>query len=344
MAVLLEELAICHGVSGTEGEVRHLLQSCLDSHVDAWETDALGNLIAVKRGSAGDRPRVMLAAHQDEVGLIVTKIEKDGRLRFRPVGGVDPRVLPARAVEVGLRRVPGVIGSKPVHLQEPEERKRPFRMSELHIDVGAADEAEARELVSLGDPVAFATRPGPFGEGRLKGKAFDDRAGCAVVAELLRDRYPFPVYGVFTVQEEVGMRGAGVAAFRLQPDLALAFEGTTASDVPGSPSHLHSTTVGQGPAITVMDASLAVRPWLVERLRKVAAQWGIPYQLRRLNVGATDAGQIAVTGTGAAAVTLSVPTRYIHSPVTELDPADVERTVALARAFLADLAEEGMPQ
>ncbi|HHW14230.1 MAG TPA: M42 family metallopeptidase [Firmicutes bacterium] len=342
--MLLEELASCHGVSGSEGEVRELLRCRLAPHVDAWETDALGNLIALKRGSAGDRPRVMLVAHQDEVGLIVTKIEKDGRLRFRAVGGVDQRVLPARAVEVGPRRVPGVIGSKPVHLQEPEERKRPFRMSELYIDVGAANETEARELVALGDPVAFATRPLPFGEGRLKGKAFDDRAGCAVVAELLQDRYPFPVYGVFTVQEEVGRRGAGVAAYRLQPDLALAFEGTTASDVPGSPPHLHSTVVGQGPAITVMDASLAVRPWLVERLRKVAAERGIPYQLRRLNTGSTDAGQIAMTGAGVAAVTISVPTRYIHSPVTELDPADLAKAVELARAFLANLAEEGMPQ
>jgi endoglucanase len=286
----------------------------------------------------------MLAAHQDEVGLMVTKIEKGGLLRFRPVGGVDPRVLPAKVVYVGPRRVPGVIGGRPVHLQEPDERKRPYRVQDLFIDLGVTDEAQAKEQVRLGDVVVFATEPGPFGEGWVKGKAFDDRAGCAVVAELLKDRYPFTLYGVFTVQEEVGMRGAGVAAWRLQPDLALAFEGTTASDVPESPKHLRSTVVGEGPALTAMDASVVVKPWILERFRAVAARRGLPLQLRRLNVGATDSGRIAVTGAGIPAVTVSVPTRYIHSPVMALNPADLDAAVRLARAFLESIAEEGIPQ
>ncbi|MDI6870998.1 MAG: M42 family metallopeptidase [Bacillota bacterium] len=343
--MLLAELAACSGVSGAEDEVRDLLRQRMSPHVDELQTDALGNLICLKRGSSGaERPRVMLAAHQDEVGLMITKIEKTGLLRFRPVGGMDPRVLPAKAVYVGPRRVPGIIGGKPVHLQEPEERKKPYGFSDLHIDLGATDEAQAAELVRIGEVAVFATEPGPFGEGLMKGKAFDDRVGCAAVAELLKDRYPFPLYGVFTVQEEVGMRGAGVAAYRLEPDLALVFEGTTASDVPESPSHLRSTVVGQGPAVTVMDASVVVRPWLVERLRAVATRWGISYQLRRLNVGATDAGRIALTGAGVPSVTISVPTRYIHSPVTALNPADLENAVKLARAFLESIAEEGIPQ
>lgn len=343
--MLLTELARCRGVSGEEGEVRDLLRRRLAGVVDEMRSDALGNLICFNRGSGGaERPRVMLAAHQDEVGLMVSKIEKNGLLRFRPVGGVDPRVLPAKVVLIGPRRVPGVIGGKPIHLQEPEERRKPYRFADLYIDLGVADEAEARELVQIGDLAVFSTEPGLLGEEMVKGKAFDDRAGCAVVAELLRDRYPFPVFGVFTVQEEVGMRGAGVAAWRLEPDLALVFEGTTASDVPESPRHMRSTVVGEGPAVTVMDASVVVHPWILERFRAVAARDGIPFQLRRLNVGSTDAGKIAVTRTGVAAVTVSVPTRYIHSPVTALRPADLENALRLARAFLSSIAEEGIPQ
>lgn len=343
--MFLTELAAASGVSGAEQEVRDLLRRHLAPHVDEFRTDALGNLVCLKHGTSGaDRPRIMLAAHQDEVGLMVSKIEKNGLVRFRAVGGVDPRVLPAKVVYVGPQRVPGVIGGRPVHLQEPEERTKPYRFQDLYLDLGAADEAQARELVQLGDVVVFATEPGPFGDRMVKGKAFDDRAGCAVVAELLQDRYPFPLYGVFTVQEEVGMRGAGVAAWRLEPDLALVFEGTTASDVPESPAHLRSTVVGQGPAVTVMDASVVVRPGILERFRQVSARRRLPFQWRRLNVGATDSGRIATTGMGHLAVTISVPTRYIHSPVTALDPADLERTVALTRAFLASLAEEGIPQ
>jgi endoglucanase len=332
-------------VSGAEQEVRQLLKERLAAYVDELGTDALGNLICLKRGRSGrGRPRIMLSAHQDEVGLIISKIEANGLLRFRPVGAVDARVLPAKAVYVGPRRVPGIIGGKPVHLLDPEERKKPYRHRELFIDLGAIVEAEARELVGIGDVAVFATEPGPLGEGMLKGKAFDDRAGCAVVAELLKERYPFDLYGVFTVQEEVGLRGAGVAAWRLAPDLAVAFEGTTASDVPESPLHLRSTVVGQGPAITVMDAAVIVRPWLIERLQAVAARQGIPCQVRRLNMGATESGRIAQTREGVPAVTLSIPTRYIHSPVTALAWADLKNAVRLARAFLASIAEEGIPQ
>lgn len=343
--MLLADLARCHGVSGTENEVRDLLRARLTPLVDEVQTDALGNLICLRRGEEGrDHPRVMLVAHLDEVGLMVSKVDRDGKVRVRPVGDVDPRVLPGKVVYVGPGRVPGIIGGKPIHLQEPEERDRPFRWTDLQLDLGVDTEAEALALVKLGERVAFATEPGPFGDGLFKGRAFDDRAGCAVVAEALADRYPFPLYGVFSAQEEVGMRGAQVAAFHLEPDLAIVFEGTTASDVPETPAHLHSTRVGQGPAITVMDASVIVRPALVARVLSVAERAGIPCQLRRLNVGETDAGPIATSRGGVPVVTISVPTRYIHSPVTVLAKADLEAAVSLVRALLRSLAEEGLPQ
>jgi endoglucanase len=338
-------LSNASGVSSREGEVRDLLRSEVRGYVDEMRTDALGSLICLKRAKDGaDGPRVMLHGHMDEVGLMITKIEKSGLLRFRVVGGVDPRVLPSKVVRVGLAKIPGVIGAKPVHLQDPEERKRPFRIDGMYIDIGAQDDKAAEAMVRLGDLASFDISSGLFGEGMIKGKAFDDRVGCAIVAELLQQRYSFPLYGVFAVQEEVGMRGAATAAYGIKPAIAFGFEGTTASDVPGSPSQLHSTTVGKGPAITVMDASLVTRRPLLERIIAVAERTNSPFQLRRMNTGATDAGKIAMTREGVLSVTISVPTRYIHSPVSALKIADLEATVNLVRSILDSIQEEGIPQ
>jgi endoglucanase len=253
-------------------------------------------------------------------------------------------VIVSKTVLVGKKKVPGVIGGKPIHLQEPDERKKPFRPENLYIDIGAADDKAAEKLVQLGEMAVFITTAGRLGQGMLKGKAFDDRAGCAIVAELLKDRYKFPLYGVFAVQEEVGLRGAAVAAYGIEPEVAFAFEGTSASDVPESPSHLQSTTVGKGPAVTVMDASLITRPGLLKRILDDATTRGLPVQLRRMNTGGTDAGKIALSREGIPAVTISVPTRFIHSPVSLLNLADLEATVALARAVLASIEEEGVPR
>lgn len=347
--MLLEErltaLSNAAGVSSDEGEVRNLLRTELTGLVDEMRTDALGNLICLNKSRGGELgPRVMIVAHMDEIGLMITKIDKSGTLRFRSVGGIDERVMVSKTVLVGKKKVPGVIGGKPIHLQEPDERKRPFRPESLYIDVGATDDKAAEKLVQIGEMASFLTTAGRLGERMLKGKAFDDRAGCAIVAELLKDRYRFPLYGVFAVQEEVGLRGAATAAYGIEPEVALAFEGTSASDVPESPSHLQSTTVGKGPAVTVMDASLITRPGLLQRILDVATRRSLPVQLRRMNTGGTDAGKIALTREGIPAVTISVPTRFIHSPVSLLNLADLEATVALAKAVLASIEEEGVPR
>ena len=253
--MLLKKLTEACGAPGQEGEVRNLIRSEIEGHVDEIRTDALGNLIAIKNPSAPG-PKVMLAAHMDEVALMILGIEKNGLLRFRPIGGIDPRVLVAKTVLVGEKKVPGVIGSKPIHLQKPEERKRPLGIDELLIDIGAKSQEEAEKVVNLGDCAYFATKFEEFGQDKIKAKALDDRVGCALLIELLKRDYNIPVYGVFTVQEEVGLRGAGVAAYQIQPDVAIVLEGTTASDVPGSDPHKHATSVGKGPAITIMDRSV----------------------------------------------------------------------------------------
>ena len=343
--MLLKALTEAFGVPGQEHEVRDILRDHVRPHCDEVETDSIGNLIAIKRGASKDGPKVMLAAHMDEIGLMVTYIEKSGVLRFYPVGGIDPRVLVSKQVLVGRDRIPGVIGAKPIHLQKRDESEKPFELEGLYIDIGAKDKDEAEKLVKLGDGVIFATQYAEIGSGRAKAKAFDDRVGCAVIAELLAKdrRWGFTLQAVFTVQEEVGARGAQVAAYALEPNLAVALEGTTASDVPGSKEHLYSTRLGKGPALTHTDASLLADMRIVRRLMEVAEARGIPFQLRELAVGGTDAGRIHLIREGIPAGVVSVPTRYIHSPVSIIDKQDFEHTLMLMEAFLDSIDERGLP-
>ncbi len=342
--MLLEALTEAFGIPGQEQEVRDILREHVRPHCDEVLTDPIGNLIAIKRGS-GNGPKVMLAAHMDEIGLMVTFIEKSGVLRFCPVGGVDPRVLVSKAVYVGRARVPGVIGAKPVHLQKTDDADKPFELDALFIDIGARDKDEAEKLVKLGEGVIFATRYAEIGTTRAKAKAFDDRVGCAVAAEILaQDRKRgLTLQTVFTVQEEVGARGAEVAAYRLEPDLALALEGTTASDVPGSKEHQYSTSLARGPALTHADASVVADPRIVRRLAEVAEASQIPFQFRELAVGGTDAGKIHLVREGIPAAVVSVPTRYIHSPASIIDKSDLANTIKLVAAFLDSIDERGLP-
>lgn len=336
--MLLKKLTEACGAPGQEGEVRNLIRSEIEGHVDEIRTDALGNLIAIKNPSAPG-PKVMLAAHMDEVALMILGIEKNGLLRFRPIGGIDPRVLVAKTVLVGEKKVPGVIGSKPIHLQKPEERKRPLGIDELLIDIGAKSQEEAEKVVNLGDCAYFATKFEEFGQDKIKAKALDDRVGCALLIELLKRDYNIPVYGVFTVQEEVGLRGAGVAAYQIQPDVAIVLEGTTASDVPGSDPHKHATSVGKGPAITIMDRSVITHPPLVRQLIELAEKHDISYQIRRTNTGGTDAGQIQLTAGGTKAAVIAVPCRYIHSAASVMSKKDFEAAFQLTSVFLQELQE-----
>ncbi|MBT9177175.1 MAG: putative aminopeptidase YsdC [Firmicutes bacterium] len=333
--MLLKRLSEAFGPSGCEGEVRDVLTKELESYVPSWQRDALGNLIAVKLGTQG--PRVMLAAHMDECGLMVSSIDKSGLLRFRKVGGLDDRVLVSKHVIVGSKRVAGVIGAKAIHLQKPEERNQVIPLSGLYIDIGAKSKEEAEKLVKLGDYAVFATEFGYLSDTVVKGKSFDDRAGCAVLAEVLRENYAFTLYGAFTVQEEIGLRGAGVAAYALEPDFAVVLEGTTCNDLPSSEEHGYCTSLGGGPAITVMDASVVSDRRMIRELERLARENDIPVQFKRSITGGTDAGRINQTKEGIPVVVISVPCRYIHSPVSMLSLKDFEYTVKLVKLFLRSI-------
>lgn len=339
--MLLEQLSNAFGPSGNEDEVRRILARALRHHVDELKTDALGNLIAFKRGSGAEpRLRVMVDAHTDEVGLMITRIEKNGLLGFRIVGGIDDRLLMAKGVVIGEKRLPGVIIAPPVHLTRDDQRKQVVKVEQLYIDVGATSDDEARELVRIGDYGTFDTRFQVLDSGQLrtvKGKAFDDRAGCAVAAALAEEEYEVDLYLSFSAQEEVGLRGAKVAAFRLQPDLAFALEGTVCDDTPKEQDISPTTRLGGGPAISLMDRSFIADRRLVELLTSTARAQGIPYQFKQPGVGSTDAGAIHLAGAGVPAVAVSVPCRYIHGPVSMLSLQDFDHLVALMKASLKAL-------
>lgn len=343
-AALLGQLSEAAGVSGWEGEVRAVIRGHLEKMGVPYRTDNLGNIIAYRGpDDEGAGLRVMLAAHMDEVGLVVSAIDKSGLLRFRKVGGIDDRVLVSKRVLVGRSRIPGVIGAKPIHLQKPKEQENPFRSEELFVDIGAKSKEEAEKVAKVGDPIVFATRFTRLGDRCARGKAFDDRAGCLVLLLALREKYRVPVYGVFTVQEEVGLRGAQAAAYAIEPALGLALEGTVCSDTPGSEEHLQGTKLGAGPAISVMDAATIHNRRVIERLEEVARRAGIPHQLRRTTLGGNDAGRIHLARAGAAAGGLSVPCRYIHSPASVLDLEDLVNTYRLLVEFLHSLEEGWTP-
>ncbi|MFQ6043393.1 MAG: M42 family metallopeptidase [Candidatus Poribacteria bacterium] len=341
--MFLKKLSNASGISGFEDEARQIIREEIKPHVDSVSTDSMGNLFATKRGDA-DKPKVMLAAHLDEVGLFVDFIEKNGAVRFQKVGGIDNRVLLSKRVYVGKDKKPGVIGAKPIHLQKPEERgKKVMASDEMFIDVGASSKEEAEKVAKVGDPIVFATKC-VQSDDILRGKAFDDRAGCGALVELLKRDYPMTIHAVFTVQEELGLRGARIAAYAVNPDYAFALEGTPAGDVPARPETRDvspSTALGEGPAITIMDRSVISDKRLVNLLVDTAKRCNIPYQFKRTVSGGTDSGAIYLTREGVPSVTVAVPVRHIHSPVCIMNLSDFHNTVELMYRTLGRMTEMG---
>ncbi len=348
----LEQLSNAFGVSSVEGDVRKIIIEAVKPHADEWRVDPMGNLFVTRKAKAAapNSPlRVMVAAHMDEVGFMITKIQKNGRLKFKTVGGFDRRVLLGKAVVVGPDLLPGVIGLKPVHLLKQGQDDQVDEIDSMYIDIGATDD-KANGKVKVGDFATFATKFGRLGgqtrqrrdRGMVKGKAFDDRAGCAVLLELLKGDYPVDLMVVFTVQEEIGLRGARVAAYATNPDLAFILECTAADDLPQPDDEKNdgSPRLGDGPAITVMDRSFIADRRLVDLLANTAEAEGMPYQFKRPGIGGTDAGAVHLAREGVPTGAVSIPARYIHSPAAVLDLADFWHTAELMQATLKRLPEQ----
>jgi endoglucanase len=339
--MLLKRLTEAMGPSGFEDEIRRLIYEEVRPYADRVYTDPLGSLI-VETGESKPGPRVMLSAHMDEVSLMIVHIEENGLLKFRPIGGVDPRILVSKPVSVGKQKIAGVIGAKAIHLQTQSEREKPIGLDQMYIDIGARSKEEAEKAVSPGDTAVFMTEYQEIGERRAKGKSFDNRVGCGVLIETIRKTFDIPVIYAFTVQEEIGLRGAGPVAYRVNPDMALILEGTVCFDVIDAPEHGTGTVMGKGPAISVIDSSTIANRKMLEHLVQTAESAKIPCQYRRVSGGGNDAGRVHLARNGILTGAVSVPTRYIHAPSQMISLDDYENTIRLVEAFLRSVEKGGL--
>lgn len=344
MLETLKTLCRLNGVSGDEDQVRDYLRAQAAPWASSIRTDALGNLIVEKKGNRSDGPRLMLAAHMDEVGLIVTHVTDGGFLKFDFVGGVDRRVAIGKPVTLGPERIPGIIGLKAIHLVSREEEKKAPKTDALYIDIGAKDKESALALVRPGVYGSFVGESEELGSGLLKAKAIDDRIGCAILLDLLKEDLPMDVTFVFTAQEEVGTRGAFGAAFSVVPDIALILETTTAADLPGVDEHRRVCAPGKGPVISYMDGGTIYDRPLFELLRRLAEEHRIPWQTKEYIAGGNDARSVQRARAGVRVAAISAAVRYLHAPAGVGSAADFQNMRALTMHFIQALAEQGGPQ
>jgi endoglucanase len=334
--VLLKRLAEAPGVSGCENQVREIIISEIQKFCDSVQVDSMGNIRVIKKSKnlSGNTKKILLSAHIDEVGLIVTDITDDGYLKFAAVGGIDAKVLVAQRVE--FNEIKGIISLKAVHLTTADEREKPISIEDLYIDIGAQDKRQAESVVSKGDCFVFDSKYVEFGN-QIKAKALDDRVGCAIIIDILKKDWNVDLYCNFTVQEEVGLRGATIATRGINPDYALVIEGTTCNDLPGVGENIRVTKSGGGPAISILDSASRADAELICLLEHSAKSHLIPYQYKASTAGGNDAGVICITDGGIKTASVSVPCRYIHSPVCVMNKNDFQNCKDLINAFLEDM-------
>jgi len=340
MADLLAKLSEARGPSGYEDEVRKLIFAEASRHAEKVELGSLGNVFAEVKGRS-ERPRIMISAHMDEVGFLVTHVEESGFLRFATLGTLDPRILPGQRIAFKCREtIVGVIGSRPPHGLTPEEMRKSIELGELYIDIGASSRDEVNRLgIDIGSAATFDTRfSRTSSRSIVVGKAFDNRAGCTAALMLMESLVQSPPLATtvfaFTAQEEVGLRGATVAADHVAPDAALVFETTAALDCPDVEPRNRILTVGRGPALRLMDRSVIAQRVMLDYMKDTARANGIPYQLH-ISLGASnEAGPIHLSGEGVPTGVLATPCRYLHGPALMLSLEDLNCLLKLAEAVV----------
>ena len=327
----MKTLCALDGISGREQDVSAEILRQLEGVADEARRDSLGNVIAFKKGRKTPAHRLMLAAHMDEVGLIVTGITEDGFLRFATVGGLDMKVVLGRRVKVnGLT---GVVATKALHRLTAEERKDIPAADKLCIDIGAKDREEAEQYVSLGDSVTLVGDWLDFGDGFSAAKALDDRAGCAMLLQMMEEGLEYDTWFAFTVQEEIGTRGAKTAAFGVEPDFAIVLETTASGDMAGVEGEKRVTLVGGGAVVSYMDHTAIYDRELYQLAFRVAKERGIPCQTKTAIAGGNDSGSIQTARGGCRVCAISAPCRYLHSPVDAAKRSDLQAVYDLARAM-----------
>ncbi len=344
---LIRELCALFGPSGCEGEVADRIEQLIRPVCDSVVRDRMGNVLALIRTGdrqAKNRLRVMLSAHMDEVGVMITEICEDGLCRFDTVGGISSAVIEGRKVTLGdeINRLAGVVASKAIHHKKKDERNKPTPIEKLFLDIGAASKEEAERYLSVGSFGVFDSETYRFGENDslIKAKALDDRMGCAALIEVMRSVFAdrptadLDLYFCFTVREEIGLSGAKVAAEKIAPDFAIVLETTTAGDLPDTPHFRQVVRLGQGGALSVMDRSTVYDHEFFMKAMEVAKAQKIPAQVKQYVSGGNDAGSIHKTGIGVRCLALSVPTRYLHSPSCVASLSDYEAVRSLTEALV----------
>ena len=331
---MLKDLCLLNGTSGREDAVRNYIIEKIKDKCE-YSVDALGSVIAFKKGRKAPDKKVLVAAHTDEVGFIITDITDDGFLRFAPVGGIDAAVVLGRRVDIN--GIKGVVGAKAVHLLSDDEKKNEPAFDKLAIDIGAADKAEAEKAVSLGDCAYFASDYCEFGDGFIKSKALDDRIGCMLMIELINSDLEYDTYFCFNVQEEVGLRGSGCSAYAVKPDVAVILESTTAADIDGVTGGDKCCVLGKGPVVSFMDGRTIYDKQIFDLAFEVAKENNIKIQTKTKIAGGNDAGAIQKSGAGCRVAAVSLPCRYIHSGSSVVKIGDIEETRRFLPLFLSKL-------
>ncbi len=331
---MLEKLCLLNGASGDENAVRDFIIKEIKNYCE-YNVDALGSIIALKKGRKTPEKRVMLSAHMDEVGFIITHISDDGYLKFSPVGGIDPRVVIDRVVNVNGKK--GVIGAKAVHQLSDEEKKTAPDFSKLYIDIGAKNKADAEKYISLGDFAYFVSDYTEYGNGYIKSKALDDRIGCMLMIELIKSDLEYDTCFCFNVQEEVGLRGAVCTSYQVQSDVSVVLEATTAADLCGVTGGERCCILGNGPVVSFMDGRTVYDKVLYSLAFDTARENNIKIQTKTAIAGGNDAGAIQTSGKGSRVIAVSLPCRYIHSASSVVKKSDLEETRKLLKALLPRL-------
>lgn len=322
---LLESLCNANGISGNEEIVRDIILEEIENHVDNCSVDNMGNILVFKRGKERAKTKLLLSAHMDEVGFVVTHITNDGLLKFSCVGGIDKRVIAGKSVSIGTKGIRGVIGLGPIHLLSSEEREKTVDISDLYIDIGATSKEEAEKHVSLGDMVCFRSIF-DTSNGIIRAKALDDRAGCLVLIEMIKSELPFDMHFSFVVQEEVGLNGSKVAAYSIEPQVSIVVEATTAADIPNIDEDKQVCIVGNGAVISFMDR----RTIYDKNLYNMAIEMDNT-QVKQAVAGGNDAGAIHTSKCGVRTLDISLPCRYLHSPTSVISQNDLDAVEVVVR-------------
>lgn len=326
---LLKEMCLTNGISGDESTVRDIVLAEIKNYADEINVDPLGNLIVLKKGKETPKNKLLISAHMDEVGFIVTEITSDGLIKFDEVGGIDRRVVLGDRVVIGKNNLNGVVMVKPIHLSKGDEQSAIPSYSDMYIDIGVNSKEEAEKYVNYGDSISFTSFYQNNGE-TIMSKAIDDRAGCCMMIEMIKSELPYDMYFSFVVQEEVGLRGATTASYTVNPDFAIVLESTTACDVPCVEDTKQVCKVGQGAVVSFMDRRTIYDKELVNLAFDIANRNNWKIQYKKAVAGGNDAGAIQKACNGVRTIALSVPCRYLHSPIGLISVRDYEDTYNVA--------------